>query len=206
METITGYASVFYREGDTSTEFKLWEGAVERIDRNAFDNALSRKDDAAGLYNHNPDHLLGRVSNGTVRLKTDDRGLHYEIDAPDTTLGKDVATLLERGDLKGSSFAFVIDGERWERDGDNEIRTITDLTLYDVGPVTNPAYAGSTSGVRCLRFVDNDGGTIACRSADVSEARSSHEAWQKRLQETQAETRQAQATRDAQVRLAQMDR
>lgn len=208
-KTISGYASVFYKKGDPTTEFKLWDGAVERIAKGAFDNALERRDDAAGLYNHNPDHLLGRVSADTLKLKVDRKGLWYDIDPPDTNLGRDVATLLDRGDLKGSSFAFVIDGETWDREGrkgELEVRTITDVTLHDVGPVTNPAYAGATSGLRCLRFIDNDGATIACRSADISEARSSHEAWQKREAEQADELKRAEATREARVRLAKMER
>jgi HK97 family phage prohead protease len=144
---LTGYASVFYKPGQPGTQYKLWDGAVERIAPTAFDKALQRRDDAAALFNHNADNLLGRVSSGTLLLTVDSRGLRYDITPPDTHLGNDVVELTRRGDLRGSSFAFVIDNESWHREGTLEVRTVTDLKLYDVGPVTFPAYAGASVGL-----------------------------------------------------------
>src|SRR5688572_16918348 len=71
--------------------------------------------DARALFNHDPNMLLGRAGAGTLRLSTDARGLRYEIDIPDTTVGRDVATSIARGDLAGSSFAFSINGKAGQR-------------------------------------------------------------------------------------------
>jgi HK97 family phage prohead protease len=148
---LTGYAAVFHREGDSGTEYRLGPDIVERIAPTAFNRALQEKHDARALFNHDPNMLLGRAGAGTLRLSVDARGLRYEIDIPDTTVGKDVATSIARGDLAGSSFAFSINGkggQRFEKGKDVDIRHILDVDLFDVGPVTYPAYEGTTTGLR----------------------------------------------------------
>ena len=105
---ITGYAAVFYRADDPSTEFRLGEIFAERIERGAFDKTLERGDVAA-LFSHRHDQVLGHTQSGTLRLSIDDRGLKYEIDPPDTQLGRDVVTSIRRGDIRGSSFGFDVD-------------------------------------------------------------------------------------------------
>ena len=103
-----------------------------------------------GLFNHDPNFVLGRTKSGTLRLTLDDTGLRYEIDAPDTQTVRDlVLAPLQRGDIDGSSFNFRVahDGERWYYDDDGLlIREITKFArLYDVGPVGFPAYPGSAA-------------------------------------------------------------
>lgn len=150
QQTLTGYAAVFHREGDAGTEYRLGPDVVERIAPTAFNRALSEKHDARALFNHDPNMLLGRAAAGTLRLSVDARGLRYEIDIPDTTVGRDVAASIARGDLSGSSFAFSIgkDGQRFEKGKDFDVRHILDVDLFDVGPVTYPAYEGTTTGLR----------------------------------------------------------
>ena len=150
-KTLAGYAAVFHRDGDAGTEYRLGPDIVERIAPTAFNRALQEKHDARALFNHDPNMLLGRAGAGTLRLSVDPRGLRYEIDIPDTQVGKDVATSIARGDLSGSSFAFSIkgkDGQRFEKGKDYDVRHILDVDLYDVGPVTYPAYEGTTTGLR----------------------------------------------------------
>ena len=77
---ITGYAAVFYRAANPGTQYQLMSDMYERIDRSAFNRALSEKDDARALFNHDPNFLLGRASAGTLRMIVDDIGLRYEID------------------------------------------------------------------------------------------------------------------------------
>lgn len=149
---ITGYAATFYREDDPGTQYQLWGGAYERVMPGAFDETLKR-DDIRGLFNHDPASVLGRVKSGTMTLTVDDVGLRYEFTPADTTLYKDVAEMIRRGDVDGSSFGFSIVGEDvWYRDANNnEIRELRNVKLYDVGPVTFPAYAASTSEARSAR-------------------------------------------------------
>lgn len=133
-----GYASVF-DEVSPYTPF-----GQEAIAPGAFTRALETGDPRA-LFNHDPNQVLGRLSAGTLRLAQDSTGLEYEIDLPDTQLARDVRTLVERGDIDGASFQFVV-GEHEKRDG---VLWHTDIAdLIDVSPVTFPAYAGATSEAR----------------------------------------------------------
>lgn len=150
--TITGYAAVFY-DGTPATEFDLGYGMLERIAPSAFDSALSRPDDVRALFNHDASAVLGRTVAGTLRLEVDKVGLRYTIDVPDSPTGNDVAVAVQRQDVTGSSFAFIVGAESWARDeqpaGERWIRTVTDLSqLFDVGPATYPAYAGTTAAAR----------------------------------------------------------
>lgn len=161
---IAGYGAVFY-DGTPATEYKLWDGAVERIMPTAFDRAI-REDDVRGLFNHDANLVLGRTTAKTMRLATDKTGLRYEIDAPDTQLGRDLAVSLTRGDVSGSSFSFIIGetGQVWRKEGDVMVRELVEVSeLFDTGPVTFPAYTSTTAGTRESVF---------------AEARASFEDWQ----------------------------
>jgi HK97 family phage prohead protease len=124
----------------------------------AFDNVLN--DDVRALLNHESSAILARSKNGEGSLKigTDETGLWYEFEAPDTQIGRDLVTSLKRGDIDQSSFSFTVDkdGESWEskQEGDGpvvHVRTITKVArLYDVSPVTYPAYPDATVALRSL--------------------------------------------------------
>jgi HK97 family phage prohead protease len=153
---IEGYGAVFY-DGTPATEYVLWEGrterVVERIMRTAFANALTRGDDVRGLFNHDPNQVLGRTSSATMTLSVDERGLAYSILPGDTTVSRDVQEYLKRKDVTGSSFSFSVEEERWTetKDGDKwfAVRDIISVKpLYDVGPVTFPAYTSTSASVR----------------------------------------------------------
>lgn len=139
---IGGYASVF----DTTTDLG-WMGK-ERIARSAFDKVLSDPNlDVVALWNHDMNQLLGRMSSKTLRISTDSTGLEYEIDLPDTQLGRDLRVLVERGDVSGASFAFV--PGKFEYDKGNDIVTHTSVKrLVDVSPVTTPAYPTASTEAR----------------------------------------------------------
>ena len=112
--------------------------------------------DVVALFNHDENQVLGRTTSGTLELNVTDRGLAYTITPPDTQLGRDLLTLIRRGDITGASFAFSIDptdGERWDP-GENGtmVRTVTKVkNLYDVSVVTRPAYPSSTAALRSLQ-------------------------------------------------------
>ncbi|QXE85979.1 HK97 family phage prohead protease [Geomonas nitrogeniifigens] len=121
----------------------------------AFTDALATSDVRA-LFNHDPNMILGRTAAGTLRLKEDETGLAIEIDPPDTTCGRDLQISMKRGDVNQMSFGFTIaeDGDEWTRDPDgtgNWTRTISKVErLYDVSPVTYPAYPETDCAVRSL--------------------------------------------------------
>jgi uncharacterized protein len=139
-----GYASVFGKPSENLGGF------VEQVAPGAFRKTISERDVLA-LYNHDPNLLLGRSHAGTLRLEEDKNGLAYEIDLPDTTVGRDLASLLERGDLRGSSFGFRTIKDSWsETEAGYPLRTLEQVALFDVGPVVNPAYPDTTAAVRSL--------------------------------------------------------
>lgn len=130
-------------------------GFIEQIAPGAFDRALAEKQDVLARAEHDSALLLGRTSSGTVRLMSDAQGLRYEVDLPDTQAGRDYAVLTGRGDVRGSSFAFMLgpaeNAQEWSvlPDG-TPLRTLTDLDLIDVAPTANPAYAATSVSARAL--------------------------------------------------------
>lgn len=124
----------------------------ERIAPGAFDEAM--EGDVRGLFNHDPNFPLGRTSSGTMELRSNGDGLQYDIpELPKTRA--DVLEAIQRGDVTGNSFSFRLDSdadEEWEDRSDEgklPLRTIKRIgKLFDVGPVTFPAYADTTVSAR----------------------------------------------------------
>lgn len=146
---ITGYAARF--NSFTMIGGKRY-GWREVVRPGAFTRALA-EDDVRALFNHDVNQLLGRKSAGTLRLAQDEQGLRYEIDPPDTETGRSVVQLLRRKDLSGSSFGFSVRKDAWTigQDGEPDQRELLDVALYDVGPVTFPAYEEADATVRSVR-------------------------------------------------------
>ena len=138
---IRGYAAVF------ESESQDLGGFVEIVERGAFDEVMSSNPDVFGKYNHT--QVIGRTSSGTMRLMVDERGLRYEIDPPRSAAA--VVELIERGDVRGSSFAFRSRpaDETWSRDANGRmIRRIKKFSfLGDAGPVDTPAYMATETYV-----------------------------------------------------------
>lgn len=143
-----GHAAVF----DEWTEIpSLFGGSfMERIARGAFRKVLADGADVRFLINH--DGLpLARTASGTMSLKEDTKGLRVDAELAPTTEGKDLALLVERGDLSQMSFGFRVGKHEIEEDQESGTvkRTITEFSdLYDVSPVTFPAYEGTDAGMR----------------------------------------------------------
>lgn len=151
QRTIVGVAAVFY-DGTPRTEFSPFEGFAERIAPGAFDRAI-REDDVYGLLNHDPDLILGRNKAGSLTLSVDGVGLNYEIQpAMTTSVARDAIAWIDRGEITGSSFGFLPrneDGEQWETEPDGRVvRTLTDTRLFDIAPVTYPAYRATEVSLR----------------------------------------------------------
>lgn len=126
-----------------------WPGLRESFEAGAFAEFLAGDPDVFACYQHDTTQLLGRTSSGTFRLSEDERGLAYELDLPDTTLGRDVRKLVERGDLRGVSICFHAEEEAFEELPEGALRrTIHRASLYEISIVTDPAYRNSTAGFR----------------------------------------------------------
>ncbi len=137
-------------------------GFVEEVQFGAATKTLAEADIRA-LVNHDVNLLLGRSGSGTLRLEERAEGVPYWIDLPDTTLGRDTAKLLERGDYPGSSFCFRSIEDDWgETEDGRPLRTLIQFAIRDIGPVAFPAYDDTTTGLQSL---------AAKRSMDFEEVR-----------------------------------
>jgi uncharacterized protein len=148
-------------------------GYVEQCAPGVADKSIADGIDVLCRYQHDPDMLLGRVSSATLRLSTDGTGVPYEVDLPDTSYARDLATLSKRGDVRHSSFAFRCIEDEW---GYTEqgfpLRTLLTVQLVDVAPVVTPAYMDTTSGLRSLaekRGLDLDDVTKAAAANALAE-------------------------------------
>jgi len=130
--TLEGYAALY----DDET---VVGGQRERIERGAFDGRL--EDDVRLLFNHDNNMPFARTTNGTLKLSVDDNGLYYSADIIDTQAGRDLYAMVKRGLVSQSSFAFNIQERRFD-DGVMVIEKVGQL--FDVSPVTYPAYEATT--------------------------------------------------------------
>ena len=135
-DLVVGHASVYDSRSNNLGGF------YEFIERGAFTEELITNSDVRALINHDPNLILARNTSGTLNLTADERGLKYEFEMPETSYGKDLAISMKRGDITQSSFAFTVAEDDWSTDDEgNNIRTIKKIDrLYDVSPVTYPAY------------------------------------------------------------------
>lgn len=148
---IIGYAAKFNSLSEEMYGFR------EKIDRGAFAEAI-KNSDVRALFNHDPNIVLGRSKAGTLILTEDDIGLRYEITPPDTQTARDIIESIRRGDISQSSFAFSMGGggdEEWQELPDcKAVRTIKKVSrLFDISPVTYPAYSDTESGIRSTEEV-----------------------------------------------------
>jgi HK97 family phage prohead protease len=146
--TVTGYAAKFNSPSEDM-------GFVEFIEPGAFAEALENSD-VRCLFNHDPNLILARTASGTLKLTEDEVGLRYEFDIPETTFGNDFRTMLKRGDISQSSFSFTVREQVWEEDikpdgSYSYSRRIKKVErLYDVSPVTYPAYPDTDVALRAM--------------------------------------------------------
>jgi len=169
VKRISGYAAVFNKWSEDLGWFR------EKIAPGAFADALEKSDTVA-LFNHDSNLVLGRTSNGTLRLKEDEVGLHMEVDLPDTQAANDLYKLVERGDIKQQSFGFIVEENEWRygKNGELDERTITRVSdLFDVSPVTYPAYPDTSVAKRSFdiqksnEIVGDDSNDIVAENEDI---------------------------------------
>lgn len=145
---VEGYAAVFNKRSSNLGGF------IEVVRNTAFNKTI-KEADVRALWNHDPQYVLGRAGSGTLSLSIDTNGLYYRAEMPDTQYARDLANLLERRDVHESSFTFFKVNDAWDftEQEDRDIpamyprRSLVEVGLIDVAPVTFPAYNDATSGV-----------------------------------------------------------
>lgn len=141
----TGHAAVF--DNRTWIGSKRW-GFWEEMAPGCFAKTIQEAD-IRFLDGHDTVRLLGRNKAETLRLSEDGIGLAVDADMAPTTVGRDVAISIERGDLTQMSFAFDMIEYTWTvLDDGNELLRHTEVALWEVSTVTFPAYEDTDAGLR----------------------------------------------------------
>lgn len=142
-KTLSGYAAVFNSEA-------VLGDFTEVIRQGAFAKSLATGSNIRALYHHQGDALLGTTKGGTLQLREDAHGLAFTLSLPDTSHGRDLAILVDRGDVSGCSFGFRVPpgGDRWEHRGAQLVRELLAVDLMEVTLTADPAYQDTTVAMR----------------------------------------------------------
>ena len=159
-KTLRGMAAVYNSDSEDLGGF------IERIAPGAFRSSVGSSQDVRAFWNHDSRLLLGRRSNGTLKLNETQDGLAVEINLPDTGFARDLAVLVARGDCNQMSFGFTLpdaSSESWRPHESNpkvRLRTINNLVLHEVSAVSMPAYTDTQLALRSMsvysRRMDSD--------------------------------------------------
>ena len=159
--SFSGYAAVFNSDSEPLP-------FIERIMPGAFRKSLKSRNNIRMYLNHDSSMLLATSRAKTLRLMEDERGLKVEADLPDTTIGRDLSTLIQRGDVDSMSFGFSVPpkGDSWSDDG--SVRELKEVRLYEVSVVTGfPAYQATSASVRSLDMLAERTAADADKLADA---------------------------------------
>jgi len=129
---IEGHAAVFGQRAEIA-------GFTEEVAAGAFRDSIGA-DDIRALFNHDSNFVLGRNRSGTLELREDGRGLFTRIHPPDAQWARDMLVSIERGDITQMSFGFRTIEDAWSQPNGMPHRTLKRVQLFDVSPVTFPAY------------------------------------------------------------------
>ena len=143
---IEGHAAVFDSWSETLGGIFPFKEVVRK---GAFNESIG-KDDIRALFNHDPNYVLGRNRAGTLELVEDEVGLRVRITPPDTSWARDLQASIRRGDITQMSIGFIVEEDKWSTENGMDTREIRKVQLFDVSPVTFPAYTATDVGVRAM--------------------------------------------------------
>jgi uncharacterized protein len=150
---LVGYAAKYDVESRVLADW--FDGEfVEIIRSGAFDATFASNEDVRFFAHHDRQGILGRRSSGTLRLSSDRVGLRYELDLPDTSLGRDIRELVKRGDLSEMSFGFHVVEERWQKKSRPPRRELLSVALDEISIVVDAAYPSTEASLRDARETD----------------------------------------------------
>jgi len=159
--SFTGYAAVFNSDSEPLP-------FIERIQHGAFKKSLKSRQPIKMYMNHDSSMLLASTRSRTLRLEEDSKGLLVNADLPDTTVGRDLSVLMQRGDVDSMSFGFSVPagGDSWSDDGMS--RELRQVRLHEVSVVTGfPAYKATSASVRSLDLLAKRTGVNADKLAEA---------------------------------------
>ena len=141
---IGGYAAVYNAPSSPLVVPGINKGRAftERVAPSAFERSLGSN--VHLLVGHDRRELLATTKSGLLQLRSDDRGLAFEVDLPDTQRARDVRAMVEAGIYREMSFGFYVRKDAWE----GSERTLLDVDLREVSIVTDGAYPQTTAEAR----------------------------------------------------------
>lgn len=147
--TLAGYAAVF---NSPSLIHERGKDFMEQIAPGAFARTINAKDRVVLQFDHGSHPLIGGMPLGRIdTMREDSHGLYVEARLSDHMLSDIVRTAIADEAITGMSFRFSVPdgGDTWTRSEDGtQHRTINEVKLYELGPVTFPAYDTTSVGVR----------------------------------------------------------
>lgn len=158
---IEGYFAVF------DSETQIWDGWFEKIKRGAFDNSI-KNNDIRCLFNHDSGFVLGRTSNKTLELRSDDKGLWGKVKINTADSGAmDVYSRVQRGDISGCSFGFCPVKEEYEDRENGVLCTVEEADTMEVSICTFPAYEQTEVQARQKEYSKTKEKTIEQKRHDL---------------------------------------
>lgn len=200
---IVGYAARFNVKSEDLGGFR------EVIMPGAFRDSI-KSDEVVALWNHDAAKPIARTGNGTLVLEEDDKGLRMEATPDETTWAQDALKSVKAGTVYRTSFGFRIKDAKKDQEfnEDGSLRTLHKVSVFDVSPVTYPAYRQTRISVRASRLADLmerlDEGQELCE-AELRYLRSEFPELQRALiaepTENRGEAEQEQKSREIQAAL-----
>jgi len=145
-KTLSGYIAVFNSQANL--------GDFDEVIRpGAFAKTLATGTNIRALSNHDVHALVGTTKSGTLQLREDAHGLAFTLSLPDTSHGRDLSILVDRGDVAGCSFGFRVapGGDRWEQRGKQMVRELLTVDLAEITLTSDPAYQDTSVALRSYR-------------------------------------------------------
>lgn len=145
---IGGYAAVYNAPSSPLRVAGLNGGKAftERVDPGAFTQSLS-ENNVQLLVQHDPGRIIADSRSGLLSLRSDDKGLAYDVQLPDTSLARDTRALVEAGVLREMSFGFYVRQDSWK----SGVRTLQQVDLREVSIVPAGAYSQTSAEARTLQ-------------------------------------------------------
>ena len=129
------------------SESVLMDDFVEVLKPGVFTESLSSGKDIKAYWSHDRAKVIGSTKAGTLRLVDSSTELKIELDPGSTSWGKDALEAVRRGDVSGFSFGFLPVDTQWE----NETRYVLKANLFEVSPVSEPAYPESKAMLEAMK-------------------------------------------------------
>ena len=133
-------------------------GFYEKLQPGCFSKSLSEQSDIRALIEHSDQRLLARTKNGSLKLEDSTEALRFTFEAPNTTEGDDILTMVREGLVSGCSFGMIVMSENYDYEDGKEVRTIIEARLLEISLVlSEPAYPDTVVYTRSLSSAFSEG-------------------------------------------------